>query len=190
MFLLLSCLFPEARGQSDDAAIHDALRKVKAELEQAMNTRDVEGILAHAHPQVVFTTMNGDVARGRDGVRKYFVDMMTGPGHLVDKIEAHFEADDLSILHGGDAAVSWGTSSGHYTLTDGSAFDVDARWSATLVRTDDQWLVASFHYSTDMWDNPVLTATRQWLTMAAVGGALAAGLVGAGLGWAVGRRRS
>ncbi|MEQ1568097.1 MAG: SgcJ/EcaC family oxidoreductase [Myxococcota bacterium] len=171
---------------------HDALRRVKADLERAMNARDLDGILAHAHPDVVFTTMNGDVARGREGVRAYFAKMMTDPGHVVASIDARFDADELSILHGGDTAVSWGTSRGHYVLTDGTAFDVDARWSATLVQTDadpPDWTVASFHYSTDLWDNPVLAATQRW---AAIGAGLAGVLgvaLGTALGFVFGRRR-
>src|SRR6188474_1999887 len=82
---------------------HQGLRDLQATMETALNAGDIETILANVDEQVVFTTMNGDVARGKDGIRQYFERMMKGPDKVVDSIWSDFVPDDLSILHDGTA---------------------------------------------------------------------------------------
>jgi len=166
----------------DPAKIHDELRALRSTMEKALNERDLDAIVAHVHPDVVFTTMNGDVARGRDAVRKYYEKMMVGPEKIVESVDVHFESDTLSILYGDSMAIAYGPTHDHYVLTDGSAFDVEARWSATLVRWEGRWVVAAFHYSTNMFDNAVLRAAKRLFLWTAGGGAVVALLIGFFLG--------
>lgn len=147
--------------------LHQELRVLKETMEKALNEMDIETVIANVTEDVVFTTMNGDVARGRDGIRKYFETMMKGPNPRVISVRAKFEADDLSHLYGKDFATSFGSSKDHYTLAGGKSFVVDARWSGTMVRRDGRWLIANFHYSTNMFDNPVLDAQRKVMLLVA-----------------------
>jgi uncharacterized protein (TIGR02246 family) len=167
-----------------DAELHEDLRTLQRTMEKALNSRDIDTIVANVHDDVVFTTMNGDVARGKQGVRDYFHKMMQGPDKIVDAVQTRFEADDLSLLHGGHTAVAFGKTDDHYVLTSGERFDVQARWSGTMVRKQDGWIVASFHYSTNMFDNPVLSAQRRLFGW--VGGVGAVAL--AALAFLLGRR--
>ena len=89
-----------------------------------------------------------------------------------------FIPDKLVEFYGPDVAVSAGKADSHYVLTNGMDFEVPARWTATLVRREGRWLVASFHYSTNMFKNPVLDAQRKWLIIAGTGAALVLGIVG------------
>ena len=173
---------PENLEPVTDEQLHDDLRQLRAEMEAALNSRDIDAILAHVDENVVFTTMNSDVVTGREGVRDYFDTMMTGPDKVVESVTAKFVPEALSILHGGDTAISWGHTEDHYQLASGQELDISARWSGTMVRRDGRWVVASFHYSTNMFDNPVLTSQRRLL----LGGGAAAALVFAGLGFWLG----
>ncbi len=171
--------------------IHDELRAVQAAMEQALNARDLDAILAYVTDDVLFTTMNGDVVRGPEAIRAYFAKMMEGDERVVDAIDADFQPAALSILYGGDMAIAYGTTDDHYRLTSGANFDIQALWSCTLLRQggglhqNGGWKIASFHYSTNMFDNPVLTAQRRLL----LGGAGVAALVFGLLGFFLGRRR-
>lgn len=169
-----------------DEQLHQELRDLKAAMEQALNRRDVDALLAHVDERVVFTTMNGDVVTGRDGVRAYFDRMMNGPGKIVESVQASFVPDTLSVLHGGDMAVSWGRTADQYELATGQSLAIAARWSATMVRREGRWLVANFHYSTNMFDNPVLSGQRKLL----IGGGVAAALILGIVGFLLGRRRT
>jgi len=169
-----------------DEQLHQELRDLKAAMEAALNGRDIDALLTHVDERVVFTTMNGDVVTGHAGVRAYFDKMMNGPGKIVESIQASFLPDTLSILHGGNVAVSWGRTADHYELASGQRLAIEARWSATMVRRDGRWLIANFHYSTNMFDNPVLAAQRKLLIGAGVIGALLLGVAG----FLLGRRRT
>jgi hypothetical protein len=67
-------------------------------------------------------------------------------------------------------------------LTDGTEFNQDTRWSATLVKKKDgTWKAANVHISVNMFDNPVLNLaikrTGIWAGGIAGGGGLLLGLV-------------
>ena len=162
---------------------HRALRELKSRMEKALADMDIDTLLANVTEDVVFTTMNGDVAHGRAGIRNYFETMMKGPNKIVSRIDAHFEADEISRLYGNDLAIAYGSSKDHYTMANGGDFDVKGRWTASMVRRDGKWLVANFHYSSNMFDNAVLDMQRKWFTL----GAAVLAAVLAALGWFLGR---
>jgi len=150
-----------APAPANDEAVHQALRQLKATMSKALNDRDLETIVANVTPDVVFTTMNGDVCKGKEAIRAYFDKMLNGPGHVVKDVKVAFEADALTTLYGGDTGVAYGSSNDHYELVGGQTFDIKGRWSCTMVRDGDRWLIASFHYSANVFDNPVLAKVRK-----------------------------
>src|SRR5438874_4447817 len=182
-FLLASAQTP---APAADEAVHNALRQVKATMTKALNDRDVDTIVANVSPDIIFTTMNGDAVHGRDGIRAYFNKMMNAPGHIVKNVNTSFEADALTTLYsGGNVGIAYGSSHDHYELTTGQKFDINGRWTCTLVKQGDKWLIASFHYSTNVFDNPILAAAKRY----AIWGAVAALVLGLVIGVLIGRRR-
>jgi uncharacterized protein (TIGR02246 family) len=182
LLLNLAFVLPMA-AQEPDADIHNALRRLKATMTKALNERDLDTIVANVDPNVVFTTMNNDVRRGPDQIRAYFAEMLTAPGHVVKDVKVSFEADALTTLYGGDSGVAYGSSNDTYELTSGDKFNIHGRWSCTMVKSGDRWLIASFHYSTNVFDNPILDRYRSMLVPIGIGAAVL-GLI---LGWFIGR---
>lgn len=180
--LLILMVATVARAQEPNAAVHNALRQLKATMQKALNERDLDTIAANVTPDVVFTTMNGDVCRGRDQIRAYFTKMMTAPGHVVKSITTSFDADALTTLYGDDTGVAYGSSHDHYELMNGQKFDINGRWTCTMVKQGDKWLIASFHYSANIFDNPISNKMRTVLIVAGCVGAAAALLIGMFLG--------
>jgi uncharacterized protein (TIGR02246 family) len=171
-------------AEPDAESLHQGLRRLKQVMEKAMNEGDIDTIIANVDEQVVFTTMNGDVARGRDAIRQYFQTMMQGPNKVVESVTTKFEPDSLSILHRSDMAIAYGHSNDQYVLANGQKFAINGRWSGTFLRTGDDWRVASFHYSANVFDNPILLEQRKWLLIIAAACAAVAAL----LGFLLGRR--
>ncbi|ASP17646.1 hypothetical protein HMPREF9120_00700 [Neisseria sp. oral taxon 020 str. F0370] len=174
----------QTRQNPDSEALHNELRALRDAMQQALNRRDLDTLLAHVADDVVFTTMNGDRVHGKDGIRAYYDKMLGGANPVVQSIEAEFKVEQLSHLYHGNTAVAFGSSSDRYRLTGGETWTVEPKWSATLVRQDGRWLIADFHYSVNMFDNPVLAAQRKVL----LGGGAAAALAAAAAGFLLGRR--
>ncbi len=155
--------------------IHNELRAFHGEMERGLNEKDIDAIVGALDENVIFTPMNGTIVRGPDEVRAYYERMLVGPDAFLADIRTTFEADDLSILHGGPegqrSAIAFGQSDGHYELSDGTEFDVKAVWVTTLLRNDDgTWRIGSFSYSSSMFDNPILDMQRQYFM---IGGGIA-----------------
>jgi ketosteroid isomerase-like protein len=173
---------------SSDDATHNELRALRDGLLDAMSKGDIERELSYFHPNAAVTWHNAEVSRGRDGIRKYLERMLTGPDKAVESFKADVEVDELTILYGGsvaDTGISFGSAVEHFKMTSGRTFDLPARWSATLVKDGDKWLIASLHVSDNLFDNPLLSMARR-IAWWAGGIAL---LVGLGLGFLLGRRR-
>ena len=180
---------PVSSEATEDPA-HNELRLLRQHMEDAMNARDIDSILEGVADDVVFTTMNDDVVRGKENIRTYFEKMMTGPDARVKDVKTKFEVDELTILYGEPDGTRFGVAYGHsedeYTLADGTKFQVQPRWSATMRRDDESWKIVNFHYSVNMFDNPVVDKAMGKIAMIG-SGALVLGLL---IGFFLGRRRA
>jgi ketosteroid isomerase-like protein len=135
---------------------------------------------------VVVTWHNAEVSRGRDGVRGYLKRTLNGPNKVVDSFSADIHVDELTILYGGDTGISFGSAVEHFKLATGTSIDLPARWSATLVKEGDKWMVASLHVSDNIFDNPLLAGAKRTVYWAGV----IALLVGLVAGSFLSRRRA
>ena len=102
------------------------------------------------------------------------------------------DADGLTEL---STDKRWGLVRGkaleHYEAKDGDVFDFVTRWTAVMVRgDDDQWRLRAIHFGTNNLDNPVLTKVRNTLVRDGVMAAVACLVVGIGIGWFAGRRKA
>ena len=175
---LLACaLFCDPIAGQDQEAVHNELRKVRDQMMAAFDARDVDALLNHLHPYVVVTWQNAEVSRGRGGVREFYQKMMEGESSRVKSVTADLAVDDLSILYGDDTAIAFGTLNEAFNLRSGLSFDLNNRWTATLVHEDGQWLLAGFHVSTNMFDNGLQDRLLQWNTIKSGGIALVVGVV-------------
>ena len=183
--LLLSLTSLPASAQGPDEATHDELRALRDGLLDAIGKGDVERELNYFHPNAVITWHDAEVSRGHAGIRDYLKRMLEGPDKAVESFKADVKVDALTILYGGDTGVSYGSAVEHFVMSRGRTFDLPARWSATLVKENGRWLIASLHVSDNLFDNPMLDLARRVVWWAA-GGAL---IVGIAVGILLGRRR-
>ena len=178
----------ESRGSSsEDEQIHDALRELRNRLISAYEKRDMEAMLQEVTDDVVITWQNGERNEGHQEFRVFFDRMMNGDSRVVNDISSTVEVDAESVLYGDETAVARGTLTDEFSLTDGSEFTLNSKWSATVVKEDAQWKVASFHVSANIFDNPLLDTAKAYLGSAAIIGGVVGGLVGLVFGWILGR---
>ena len=144
-------------------ATHDEIRALKRGAEEAFNAigssgaqGDIESIVQYVHDDVVLAAMNGDVVVGKQGIRDYFVEKMSGPESTVASVHHTFNVGDLTTLYGGDTGVAYGDTVGSYELNNGMTFTVNANWTATMVKEDGKWLLASFQFAPSIFENPLV----------------------------------
>lgn len=167
-----------AGGPAADAAVHEALRAVKGKAVEAIAAGDVDRLTALLAREVVVTWQDAEVCRGPAAVKAYYDRMMKGPSRIVRKVTVAPEVDTLSVLYGGDTAIAYGSSTDSFELTSGLEFSMKSRWSATLVLEGGGWKIASFHASSNLFDNPLLASAKRGLWLAGAGGAAVGLLVG------------
>lgn len=189
MVIASSVLAQQPTETNDQEAIHNELRELKKGLTDAVLKQDFDAQLKYVSPDVVVTWQNGEVVRGIPGLKE-FLDKNQGKAARV--FQGYKEPPtpaELTILYGDDTGVSYGTSVASYSLL-GKQFELTNHWTATLVRQDGRWVIAAYHVSSDILDNPLINTAKNSLFW--VGGITL--VVGGALGWAfrslTGKRRS
>jgi ketosteroid isomerase-like protein len=186
LVLLAGSAALSAQQQEDPA--HAQLRAMRDSVVDAMNKKDVARVLEHLHPDVVVTWQNGEVSRKPDGVKAYIARMLDGPNSIVESLSVAPVVDELTIMYGGDTGVAFGGSSDTFRLRSGESFELNSRWTTTVVYDGGAWKIAAFHVSANLFDNPLLAAAQRWAVIAAVV-SLVAGLAGGFLLSRIGRRK-
>ncbi len=171
---------PVAETDPAEQADRDQLRVLRESLTKAVIAGDVDAQLALADDRLVTTWQNGAVARGKQGVRD-FITQMEGDGERVFRgYKSPPTPDDTTQIIGGDTAIASGTSTPHYKWM-GMEFDLENRWTATLVKEGGEWKLAAYHVSANIFDNPLLSAAKSSNAWSGFGGLLV-GLIGGWLG--------
>lgn len=183
--LLLSFVSTPTLAQDDPrAADREALLVILSGIEQALNDRDLSSALEHLDDDIVITYQDATVTHGQDGATEYYNRMMEGAGAIVTDFSTVADVGAPAIFHG-DTAVAHGTNVDTYVLARGLEFTLNANWSSTMQKKDGEWKVVALHFSSDLFDNPLLNNSRRMNRIVGVGGVL----VGVLLMWVIGRVR-
>jgi ketosteroid isomerase-like protein len=186
-------LMSSGRAQAaEEDPTHDELRALMKEFIEVYNSGDLDKVATYLEDSVVITWQNAHVDKSPQEVKAFCETMIKGPNRIVDKSSISPAADALSLLYNdGQTAIAYGHSNDHYKLTSGTEFDQLTRWSATLIKREGQWKVASVHISTNMFDNPVLNlavkTTALWSGGLGGGGGMILAFL---ISWLVCRRRA
>jgi ketosteroid isomerase-like protein len=183
--LLIGGGLSDVRAQPAEDPAHAQLRALRDDLLDAVNKRDMDRVLRHLHPDVVVTWQNAEVSRRPEGVRAYLARMLEGPSSIVRSFNTSVSIEELTILHGGDAGIVFGSSRDVLELRAGRSVELNSRWTATVVLVAGTWKIAGFHTSTNLFDNPLLNAAKRMLVLV---GTLA-GAAGLAIGFLLGRAR-
>ena len=87
----------------------------------------------------------------------------------VESMKLNPKMDDLPVLYFDNTAIAFGSSQFHYRMVNGNEFDLKTRWSATVVKEGDRWLLANVHVSSNLFDNPVLQTVSRMAIWLAIG---------------------
>lgn len=160
----------------DTRTIDAELDKFRDDLFHAFNTGDYPAMLEkYCHKDIIATWQDGTTSEGHAGVIAEFDKLK----QFIDKMTVDATTDKRLILNDGHLVISSGEMKDNYVLGRGPTVNLNSRWSATLIKDNDRWLLASFSASTNAFDNEVVSLylTSQKYTVSAI-----AGLLGIGIG--------
>ena len=182
--LVLLCLNLSAFAQEatlDESAteqIHEQLRVMRDRMFEAYEQRDVDALLKDVEDNVVITWQNGDRNLNHAEFRRFYDSMLSGDNRTVREMSSDFAVDGMSLIYGDDTAVAYGTCTDHFVLNDGRDFKLTSKWTATVVKNDENWKVACFHISASIFDNPILTISKSWIMKAGIIGGISGLILG------------
>jgi hypothetical protein len=178
--------FAQSTGTPAD---HEALRKLKTDITEAVNKRDYTAAEKFLNKPFMATLITQDSFTDFDKVKTYYDGLYTRDYLRLKKVSLAAEADESSQILEGTFALTKGSTKEHYEMADGRAFDMDGRWTAVSLKKDGAWKLLAVHTGTNFLDNPVINAIEKsvvWFTAGAGSIGLIAGLFA---GWFIGRRR-
>jgi ketosteroid isomerase-like protein len=140
-------------SDAEAQATHDSLRAFHAKIITAFNASDIDTLMSCVDERVIFVAVNNDLVQGRDAARAYFEKMLKGSTPILKSISTVMEPDGLSTLHSPSLAIAHGTATTTYSLTTGQSFTTKTRWTATVIRVQDQWKVISFQDAAGLFDD-------------------------------------
>jgi hypothetical protein len=173
-----------------DAADHEALRKLKADVLSAINTRNLASMDGLLHKPFLATATTQDSFDDAGKLRAWFEGLFTRPLVRLTRIQMDAEADELAQIYNGTLAVARGSTMERYELADGRGFDIQGRWTATAIKEDERWTVVAIHAGTNFLDNPVINAIERNALLFAIAGAGIGAIAGSLFGFFIGRRRA
>jgi ketosteroid isomerase-like protein len=179
-----------APAQQGSQADHEALRKLKTDVVNAINARKLDGIDVLLHRPFMTTVITQDSFIDAAKLKAYFEGLFTRRFLRIANLQMEAEADETAQIYTGTFAVARGSTKERYDMADGNSFTIDGRWTATALKDNEQWKVLALHSGTNFLDNPVLSAIER-STLYVASGAGAAGIVlGFLAGFFVRRRRA
>lgn len=147
------------------------LRTLLEQMEKGIGSLDVEAVIKLMTPDAIVTWQNAEVSRGPEQIRGYYNRMLKGSSPIVKKFSTKATLGGPAVFHA-DSAIAWGTTVDEFELADGTLFTLNANWSTTVVKQNGQWKVAALHFSTNLFDNPMLNKAQSLIKMAAIAGVL------------------
>ncbi len=188
--LLFLGLVAPAQPEEADHAIHSELRTLLSGIETAINTENFADLKPYFHTKVRVTTVNQNTIFSLDEIDSYFADWF-GEGGYLQSLHMTLTPDALTELyHNKTMGIVRGSGIEKYKLIDGRAFDLNTRWTATLLKSDDgKWKVLSLHLGTNFYDNPIFHESRKSLTNLGILGTFVGLLIGLLIGFFLWRKK-
>lgn len=160
---------------SDRTADHDALRVMLIDAEKAINEGRFNDLTKYFDPNINVIYQNAEVADGIPAVQAFQKRILNDKGGLLKGFKTKVTADKLTEFYG-DTAIAYGSAVDHYTLVTGKEMDVTSKWSTTLVKENGVWKVVSLQFTTNLFDNPLLSIAKASNKYFGIGG-LVLGLI-------------
>jgi ketosteroid isomerase-like protein len=151
-------------GDDSRAADREQMRAILADVAEALNAHDFDAAARHLDENGVITYYNAEVTQGHEAGREYFNRMLKDAAAVVKEYSLTGGVSAPAVFHG-DTAVAYGTTEEHFKVSERLEFVLHGRWSATLQKKQETWKIIALHFSSNLFDNPLLNSAKRlnWL---------------------------
>ena len=160
-FLSTSLFQVTAVAQSSYDEQRKELLEILSTIETAVNAADIAAIKPFLRPNTVMIFQDATVAIGAQGASDYFNKMLGAGDSLLKDMTLKATVGGPAEFYGEDMAVAHGYLDAEYFFRVGKPLQLRTYWTTTVVSQDDIWTIASLHFSNNMFDNPVLNASKK-----------------------------
>lgn len=175
--LLILAAIPAARAQ--ETADADAIRRLCAAYEQAVNEDRPDLLTPLLHDEFTAVTVTGDALAGADEVRDYWQrtqELIGAKGRYTCKLNV----EPPQVF--GDLALAHGTTDERVVSHTGREFRYVGQWTAVFRKADGAWKFLRAQVSLNPTNNPFVQAS---VSVAAWMSGITAGILGVTLGVAI-----
>ena len=175
--------------KADEEADHVALRALVQEYESAIKESDPSVLKPHLAETFSGVMVTGEEIDSFDSLQAYWMkiqDLLGDGGTYRVKVNV---PEPATIV--GDLAFAHGTTDDTAITSSGQEYEFKGYWTAICQREDEEWKIIRIHGSMDAITNTfVATALKGASTSAGIFGGVAGFVIGGGLFWLLGKRRS
>jgi len=175
--LMASNVIAQDSRANDRAQLLELLDSV----ELALNEQRFDAITPLLDENVVAVFLDGEVARTPVEVTAYIDKFLGSDSAILKGFNTTADIGDSARFFG-DIAIADGTSNDVFDLADGSQLNINSLWSVTLDKSSGNWKIVQLHFSTNVFDNPIVEAANDRLMMIVAIAAIVALIVGLLLG--------
>ncbi|AFY50452.1 protein with protein kinase II-like association domain [Nostoc sp. PCC 7524] len=155
LVLAIWCL-PQAALADNQQEINSILKTREVALE-AINNRNFSKIQPYLHPSFTITTVDNQVFHKVPEFEKYWNQQFSSS---IQNIKMNLPGETVRTFLSPETVVSSGEAISTFSFKDGKAADMAMRWTAVLQKLQDKWTIQSLHFSSNLLDNPVLSAAQ------------------------------
>lgn len=169
---MLVVTIPTALAQDPHAEDRQTLLKVMAQIEGAINSKELAAAEAYLLPTSIVVFQDTTVARGPTEITAYFDRMLGSATSVLSNLRVKAQVDGPATFLNDNIAVAYGHTTDTFEFRTGNTMDLRTAWTTTVVRDEGRWYIASLHFSNDLFDNPLLNGAKRMTWIAAVAGLL------------------
>lgn len=141
-----------------------ALRQILSDIEASINAMDFDKLFTHFDEKITINFMTTDVATGKDEILAFYNKMFKDDGAPLESLKTKASLGAPAVFHG-DTITAYGRAEDTYQLKSGDTHRFDTRWTATAIKKNNQWKVATINFSVNPLSNPILDELTDKLGM-------------------------
>jgi len=166
--------FWNSAARADEEADHAALRMIRTNYMEAVNSGDLSKMASHLSRDVTGVMVTGEEVKGLDGLQSYWkrIQDLIGPGGSYH-VTVNVDKTDLS----GEVAVSRGNTEDIVRLGSGKELRFNSFWTSVCRKEDGVWKVVRMQASMNPVDNVFVSLNLQKTRLAYGVGGIVAGAI-------------